>query len=450
MEKTSSVLLRTLLILVALPIALYISVMVWIQKRTIFEKLTYKPVTEQVALDRSFTLKTVLPTEMHVLASVDPGTVNVPAGTTVKYLGVYMRMLNFRSDYYHESSPKYYSPDQYFLIELPDGTRGVAALPEIIIGKKIVTNSGDTLTVSGIKKNSSKDQYPYDFLVEGSKETYKWDDFTCVIEDGNVVVYTCPLNGVPDEKRHKAAGVPKFMKIPTHDDDGFFLYPRFKKWNMFMILPWWRGRLMLDVYWFVLLIIVLWRLGAWSIRINIKADKKYLNPEYDDNEAYNKIVGYYWPRFYALAFIAGCIFTPLIWLWTRIYTKSVFDGLKSDLKVRCPKCRKLTLKTEFTGRKTEERFVGTCSYTPESTTRVTGKVWDENKDTLLGSGGYRENTETIYYNTVTYDDYVYQAEYRTFCPECGFSKTGWQTCHTAKNTQGGDVRKVESTKWERR
>lgn len=447
MERTSNKTLRILLILIGIPIALYISTLVWIHKRTFFEKLTYKPLTEQKALEHAFLMKTVLPTELHVISGSDETKVSVPAGTNVKYLGVYMRMLNFRSDYYCEASPTFYSPDQYFFIELPDGTRGAAILPEMIIGKEIVTNSGDTLTVSGIRKNNSSDRFPYDFLVNSNSQTYKWDGFECVYDTKETVVYTCPLLKLNESQRHKVARVPKFIKIPTHSDDGFFLFPRFKKWNMYMILPWWRGSLMRDIYWFLLLVVVLWRLGAWSIRISIRADKKYLTPEYDSVEAYNKVVGYYWPRFYLRAFIAGCIFSPLIWLWTRLYTKSVFDGLEKDIKNRCPKCRKVGLKTEPTGKKTEEQFVGQCSYTPEPTTRVTGKVWDPNMDKGFGTGGYRENTETTYFNTVVYDDYVHREEYRTYCPHCGFSMKNWRTVHTAKNSRGGDVRRVEASTW---
>lgn len=410
MKKTSQKGLRFLLILIALPITIYTSAYIWIQKRSIMENLSYKPMTEQEAVQKAVTMRTSQATEMQVASGSSEQKINVPAGTDIKLLGVYMTRLNHRSDGYNfNMSPRYFKSSQFFFIELPDGARGAAVLPEL--------------------------------------EDH-WSDYSCLDEDGQTVVYTCPLNGVPVEKQHKVARVPRFLKIPTHQSDGFFMFPRYKSWNMYKIGSFWRGGFMLTVYWLIFLFIVLWRLGAWSIKISIKADNLFLVPENDDVEVYNKIVKYYWPRFYVRAFIAACIFTPLIWLWTRIYTKSVFDCLEKDLKVRCPKCRKLSLKTELTGRKTEEKFAGTKTIAGGSSTRVTGRVWDPNKDAgFFGSGGYRNNTETTYYEDETYDDYVFQQERKLYCPHCGYSKTWWETAHIGKNSRGGGVKEVVQEKW---
>ena len=82
--STSNKFLGALLIIIAIGVSAYTSVYIWIQKRTFFEKLTYKPVTEQVALEQSFTIKTVLSTELHVVSGSDEKKLTVPEGTTVK------------------------------------------------------------------------------------------------------------------------------------------------------------------------------------------------------------------------------------------------------------------------------------------------------------------------------------------------------------------------------
>lgn len=437
------------MIIIAIGVSAYTSVYIWIQKRTFFEKLTYKPVTEQVALEQSFTIKTVLSTELHVVSGSDEKKLTVPEGTTVKYLGVYMRKLNYRQDYYNESSPKYYSPDQYFFIELPNGTRGVAVLPEMIIGKRIVTNSGDTLTVSGIRKNSSNDRYPYDFSMNGSTQTYKWDDFECLNEAEGTVVYTCPLIGLSDAKRHKEARVPRFYKIPTHDDDGFFLYPRFKRWNMYMMGSWWRGRFMLTIYWIILLVIVLWRVGAYSVRLSVKADRMFIkDASHSNKEVYLNIVHYYWPRYFILVFIVGCIFSPLVWLWTRIYRKSIIDVLHKELESeRCPKCGQLGLKKEYTGKVTPERFLRTVH--TEAHTITTTKD-DENEkiyDRDTGRERYRQLITTTSYAAGSHDVYGYKKEFVVCCDKCqAIVQTGWQEVTRTCNYKGGEVLSERTTK----
>lgn len=440
--------LGAFLIIIAVFVSAYTSVYVWIQKRTFFEKLTYKPVTEQVALERSYTMRTVLPTELYVVSGSDESKINVPAGTEVRCFGTYMRMLNYRQDSYSECSPLYYSPDQFFFIELPDGTRGAAQLPETLIGKKIVVDSGETLTVSGIRKKG-EGRYPYEFLVNGNSQTYQWGDFECLNEAEETVVYTCPLNGVPEGKRHKVARVPRFYKIPTHSDDGFFLFPRFKQWNMYRIGPWWRGGFMLTVYWLVLLVIVLWRIGALSVRLSVKADRKFIkDASHSNKEVYTNIVHYYWPRYFIPVFIVGCIFSPLVWLWTKIYRKSIMEVLHKELESeRCPKCGQLGLKKEYTGKETPERFLRTVHTEAHTATERKNDYSEKVYDPDLDKERYRQWITTTTYAAGSHDVYVHEREYVVCCEKChAIIQRGQEQVSRTCNYKGGEVLSERTTK----
>lgn len=449
-------LLGFLLIIIAIFVSGYTSTVIWIQKRSIMEKLTYKPITEQVAEERAYTLKTSIATELQVVSDSGRTKITVPAGTTVKVLGVSMINLSFRAGINYNRAPWVYSPDQQFFIELPDGTRGAARLPEAFVGRKIIVKSGDlagqTLTVTGVKENKTKDQFPYDFSVEGSKNTYKWGEFTCVNKDTpdmEMVVYNSPLAGVPEAERHKAAHVPPFMKIPTHDDNGFFLFPRYKKWNMYKIMPWWRGRIMLTVYWLILMVIVVKLLDRKSINLSVDAKFDYLeNPAYSNEEVYMKAVRYYWPRYYIRAFIVGCVFSPVVWLFTKINRSSMISSLRQELNSeRCPKCAQLELDWKYTGNETPWTYLKTV-HTEQKTyidrKNIEGeKVYDRDKKEVRD----RQMITSTTFAAGSYDLYERKKEYVVYCKHCqAILEKDWEEEHESRNHQGGEVLRERSWK----
>lgn len=401
--KPGNKLLGFVLIVVAAVVAAYISMVLWVEKRTLFEKLTYKPMTEQVATSRASTLKITQATELQVVSGSTEKKINVQKGTSVKLLGVYMTRLNYRSDPCYDCSPQRFTDDQYFFIELPNGVRGAAKLPEL---------SGH------------------------------WNEYSSLYYNGETVVYTCPLAGVPADKQHKAAHVPSIMKIPTHESDGFFLFPRFKKWNMFKVGSWWRGRFMLGVYWLLLIIILLWRLSASSINLSVKADRKFIeNPALNSKQVYEKIVNYYWPRYFPRAFLVGCVATPLVWLWTKINRESTISSLTKELgNERCPKCGKLGLDWKFTGNQTTPRSLGityfeggTYSYTTQDYSGP--KVWDPDQEKMR----FRTKTITTTYAPGSYELFEYKKEYVVTCSKCGaVIQRGWETQRYTGNRKGGE------------
>ncbi len=442
-----------ILIILAIGVAAYTTTYIWIEKRTICEKLTFKPITEEVALDRAYPLKTSIATELRE-NSWTKSEHTVPAGTTVQVLGAYMTRLNYRADIYSSSAPWVYSPDQYFWIKLPNGATGAARLPEALVGRKIVIKSGEragqTVTVTGVRKNKTKDKFPYDYSVEGSKKTYKWGEFTPLNKDvPEMVVYTCPLSGSFEKERHKAAHVPSFLKIPVHDDNGYFLFPRFKKWNMYKILPWWRGRIMLTVYWLILMIIVIKLLGAKSIKLSAKAQRKTMeNPDYSSEQVYLSAVNYYWPRYHIRAFIVGCVFSPLVWLFTRINRSAMVSSLKNELNgERCPKCAQLALAWKWTGKETGWQYVRTVQTDSYTYTSSDDKGGEEIYDPSTGQYRKRKTYTTTTYGAGSHDLYERKKEYVVYCKHChAILKTDWEVESKTGNYEGGDVISERTTK----
>ena len=443
--RSSSALWRVLLFVVALPISVWISTSIWVESRTLFQKLSFKTADETAALEKAVEMTTTMPTELKVVSDMGWKTEELKAGTTVKVLGTYMEGLGRRIDGYTKIAPDIYKPSQYFYIELADGTRGAAQLPEIMKGRRIVVGSGDTLTVSAVKKNDSGTKHPYTYSVEGSKESYEWGDFKCVDEDGETMVYSFPLPGVTPKQLKKQLNIPRFLSIPAHEQRGFFIFPRYEKWNMYRLKPWLRSRLMVIVVWIALMITMLSIVGKRSNKAARDARNYILDTTLDNGTATTLARKHFATHYYPWAFAAGCLFTPLVWIWTKMNYGIFVDNLKKDLLVRCPKCHRLALKYEASGKETEKRFVGRYTDRPDSYTEVTGKVWDKSMND--GKGDYRYNTRTTHFNKESWDEYEFEIEMVLYCNECDFRQSEWIRKTAAKNRTGGDVSSIEETKW---
>lgn len=446
-------LLRWILGIAAIFVAAYASVYFLVEMRSLFLKLSYKPLTEEAALKRAIPMKTVFPTTMQVMSGSDKKEIEIKAGTPIKFLGACMKLLNNRvdgkTDFHHPSyimSPRVYTPSQLFLIETEDGIRGAAFLPEAIIGRKIEITKGDemgqTFVVSGIKKIKSDDKYPYEFSVEGSDKTFKWDSFKQLTKDTEIVIYNNPFGGVSEEMQHKIARVPKFMPIPKHEQNGFFLFPRFKVWNMYYLKPFLRSLVVLILLWIILLVVALVCIGRRHISVEVDARTKFMEDTSLDNiDAQAKILWYYWPRYYPFAFICGCLFTPLIWIWTSMNHRDLRVSLRNDFSKRCPQCHHMSLEYGPTGNETEKRFVGHVHHRAHTDKKVTNEVYDE------GAKQWRQDTVTTHYSAEDYDDYEYEKEMKLACTNCDFCEKHWEKAFAWKNHKGGDIIGQESVQW---
>ena len=338
--------------IVAFLVSLVISVYCITQYRCIWKILSYKPITEEMALEKAVEMKTSIATQMTVLSD-SSFQKNVAAGTRVKILGAYMYHLTFRNDdiNYHHLSPRNYTPSQYFYIELPDGTRGYAALPEALVGRRIVVtqgdNVGDTWVVSSVKKNNSKDKFPFDYYVEGKKKPYHWGEFGCLNNEVEMVVYTCPLLNVPENEMWKETKVPPFLKIPVYMSGGFFLFPRFKSWHAFLIMPIARGIIAIAV-WLLLLLIAHKILNGIRFNIGYRVQEKILpNKALSKDEVFKRSMDYFNRHYVVPEFIASCLFSPIAIFLIRLFSihkNSFRRDICESITMRCPKCCHLVKK----------------------------------------------------------------------------------------------------------
>lgn len=431
----------------------YLSVMFYIEMRSLFYKLSYKPITEEVALEKAVPMKTLLPTKMRVISGSEKSEIELRAGTSIKVIAACMSPLNCRVDeqlgsHNYKQPPTSYTPSQVYLIETDGGVRGVAALPEMVIGRRMrITEGedvGDTLLVTGIKKIQSKDKYPYEFMVEGRSTTYKWGMFSYPRPDSAIVVYNSPSGEeIPGALQVKVPRVPSFMRTPVHEREGFFLFPRYKGWNMYKLVPFFRSGIILFLIWIVLMVIALRLLSSRSFNAWWKGKVRYIeDPKYDNIDAQAKVLWLYWRKYYPFAFVAGCLFTPLIWLWTSRHHRGMLSDLREQMSVRCPECHQLSLKYGPTGKESERRFVGHVHNRGYSSTVVTGEKYDK------AAKQTRQDTLTTHYDAESYDDYEYDVEMQLKCKKCQFCETHWETRHEWKNHEGGGVTGEVRKTWE--
>ena len=413
-------LLRLLVKIPVFLVTLLIFVFLVTQYRCIWKWLSYVPISEEAAMERMVELKTTMPTEMLTIGP-EKTKINVPAGTTVKVLGVDMIDLNMKITLKpNVLAPNDYYPSKYYVIELPDGTRGGAPLPEMLVGGRIVVNqeggSGDTLVVSSVKKNSSKDAFPYDFYVAGRKKAYHWGEFTYVKDDWQTVIYASPLQLVPENKQRKATWVPPFMKIPAYMRDGFFLFPKYASWNAYQIPPIFRSMIAIGA-WLLLAFIALRIVKAIKRREARKARECIADVSLSRAEVFQKADKYYFNHTFPWAAVVNCIWP------THIIKDTFCKELAEDLSKRCPQCGGLTIVCTRTGEETERKFLRRV-YSPSKTFSKYERLRDGGEKVL------KEHTLPPRY----VDHYSFAAEYYCQCNECGFKHVEWRSEQASRKT----------------
>lgn len=112
-------------------------------------------------------LKTLFPTTL-VQTSPEGKITETPlrTGTTLRILAGIAAIPHYDTQLAdRKARAGSYSPDTYYIVELGDGTRGIARLPETAIGQQVRKAGADSLlTVTGIRaegKKSEKTPYPY-------------------------------------------------------------------------------------------------------------------------------------------------------------------------------------------------------------------------------------------------------------------------------------------------
>ena len=142
--------------------------------------------------------------------------INVPAGTRVKILAVYMEGL------FDKTAPQYCSIYQDLYIELPDGTRGYAKVPEACIGLKCRDSQGNETVITGlVEQDKGPTEPPYALKLKDIAGVYQFSDIT-FIRDGAFPVFV--YNEVAQSAK-KSRLYNNSISIFLAGGDGYYSFP---------------------------------------------------------------------------------------------------------------------------------------------------------------------------------------------------------------------------------
>lgn len=293
-----------------------------------FIALSYRKADESYIEECSKVVRTKFKTQLTVVQtdekaesgsmSEPPVIMDIPVGTQVKVLAIYQKGLN------GNTKPYYYNIYQKRLIELPDGTRGYAELPEACLGMKIKDKTGKTHIITGIgKEKAEQGENPYFLLFDGEKQHHSFKDFTFQ-KEWTSHGYAYPIY----------IGNPEIAGLSLSLGKGFYSYPFII--DIFVIPYWLRLILGISGILFFLFYIPL-KYFYWLSKVSAK-------PLYDEtlsaSEARKKAQRRHSIGWWAFLILTGSIVNPFMWfvIWLVSSWKSELNGL---MKIRCPRCNKM-------------------------------------------------------------------------------------------------------------
>lgn len=293
-----------------------------------FIALSYRKADESYIEECSKVVRTKFKTQLTVVQtdenaesgsmSEPPVIMDIPVGTQVKVLAIYQKGLN------GNTKPYYYNIYQKRLIELPDGTRGYAELPEACLGMKIKDKTGKTHIITGIgKEKAEQGENPYFLLFDGEKQHHSFKDFTFQ-KEWTSHGYAYPIY----------IGNPEIAGLSLSLGKGFYSYPFII--DIFFIPYWLRLILGISGILFFLFYIP-FKYFYWLSKVSAK-------PLYDEtlsaSEARKKAQRRHSIGWWAFLILTGSIVNPFMWfvIWLVSSWKSELNGL---MKIRCPRCNKM-------------------------------------------------------------------------------------------------------------
>lgn len=293
-----------------------------------FIALSYRKADESYIEECSKMVRTKFKTQLTVVQtdekaesgsmSEPPVIMDIPVGTQVKVLAIYQEGLN------GNTKPYYYNIYQKRLIELPDGTRGYAELPEACLGMKIKDKTGKTHIITGIgKEKAEQGENQYFLLFDGEKQHHSFKDFTFQ-KEWTSHGYAYPIY----------TDNPGITGLSLSLGKGFYSYPFII--DIFFIPYWLRLILGISGILFFLFYIP-FKYFYWLSKVSAK-------PLYDEtlsaSEARKKAQRRHSIGWWAFLILTGSIVNPFMWfvIWLVSSWKSELNGL---MKIRCPRCNKM-------------------------------------------------------------------------------------------------------------
>lgn len=200
------------------------------------DQMSYQSISEEQAMEMAREVKIAIP-DQEIKLLDNEGSQTLKAGSTVKVLGIYKPQLN-KGD-----SPLLLDHPCY-LLQFADSTLGYGPLIEAAIGQRTVLPEGDTVTITAVKKTKSG----YAYTLEGRKQQYAQEDLNIVSQDSSQCVtylgeglhaedFTPPIDTVSNFNSFlgKAKKFILYDIRPMTKKNGFFLFPKYQKWNEFKL-----------------------------------------------------------------------------------------------------------------------------------------------------------------------------------------------------------------------
>lgn len=302
--------------------------------------LDFKKVDESLVGERTRTIKTKYSFTAIELDLSD--SCAIAAGKTVKILA--QKAPNFMDLTFKK--PKRllaYRPDVQFLVELPDGKRVWAVLPEASIGLKVLClETQDTIVIADVTRSSKAvrdSRYNYLYKDKASGKSYTFEELGWGLK-GQVYYYQHHLSlqspsdsGIVSKFAEWQARHPLYRAI--QGKEAFYQYPRFSFLNtrwmsngwhiVFMIVNF----LVIIVLYLILLYLIFDALFTKVMKVTIFQIKSLGNGTV-----------LFLSRLLLLALMLSIIwFLAIIDLFTIIFFISSWGGLLDEIEMeRCPYC----------------------------------------------------------------------------------------------------------------
>ena len=249
-------------------IALFILAIVLIRR---MDQMSYQPISEEQAMEMAREVKIAIP-DQEIKLLDNEGSQNLKVGSSVKVLGIYKPQLN-------KGDSPFQLDNTNYLLQFADSTRGYGPLIEAVIGQRTLLPEGDTVTITAVKnaKKAPKvqatgetSQFNYSYTLEGRKQQYAEEDLNIVSQaTPQCVTYLgeglhaedfAPTTDSISNFQSFIGKAKKFILYdirPVTKKNGFFLFPKYQKWNEFKLSSGFRTFIIWLAYIIELLLIII-------------------------------------------------------------------------------------------------------------------------------------------------------------------------------------------------
>lgn len=336
--------------------------------------------------------------------------INVPAGTRVKILAVYMEGL------FDKTAPQYYSIYQDLYIELPDGTRGYAKVPEACIGLKCRDSQGNETVITGlVEQDKGPKEPPYALKLKDTGGAYQFSDISFVHDSNSrdrafpVFVYNEVAQSAKKSRLYNNS-----ISMFLAGGDGYYSFPYII--DKYAIPG--NVRMVLGVAGILFLLFYIpFRYFFWLSYLSLKP---LYNKKLTNREARSKAQARHRVGWWAFFILSGSIFCPPVWLiyWMTANWKEELAGM---MKLRCPECNRMGMDIRTSGfrRVLVGSHIENFNKTKDYKDGVYTSNLDENDRQYMENSGRNQTLEFKGRRRIY--DFIASWTEHFKCPHCGYA-----------------------------